>query len=72
MDMSHDDREHMRRHRDDVDRIVAIAAENGYAVTPRQAYRAWADFSESSCAGWMMLDDYVWENVGGRIRDLVD
>lgn len=74
MSMSHSDREHMRTHRSDVDRLVAVAAANGRVISPRQAYRAWRDVSERSAAGWLILDDddeYLWAEVHGAVNDLV-
>jgi hypothetical protein len=48
----------------DVKRIVRIFAERGYEISATDAENAWEQFSDSMCAGWMMLgeDDEVFHD----------
>ena len=50
----------------DVERIVRVAAERGYILSPTDAQAAWEAFSESMAAGWLRLPDddgTLWWNV---------
>lgn len=42
----------------DVKRIVEAFAEAGYEVSEHDAERAWAEYSNSFCAGWLELPDF--------------
>lgn len=71
MKLDHAERQHMRLHEDDVRRLVAVAADYGVTVTPRQAYRAWISVSETSAASWLSLDsddEILWGNAAGAMR----
>lgn len=48
--------EHMQRHIDDVRRLVAICAARGRTITERDAYEAWSAYSDTSAAGWLILE----------------
>jgi hypothetical protein len=41
---------------EDTDRIVKIFADRGYEISHNDAYHSWEHFSNSRCAGWMILD----------------
>lgn len=49
----------------DIDRIVKIFADRGYGISHTDAVRAWEEFSDSMCAGWMCLgtDDEVFSDA---------
>lgn len=42
---------------EDVARIVKICADNGYSISDKEAQAAWEEFSDSVCAGWIILGD---------------
>lgn len=48
----------------DIERIVKIFADRGYEISHTDAVRAWEQFSDSMCAGWMCLgeDDEVFQD----------
>jgi hypothetical protein len=41
----------------DVDALVEQAADAGYEVDPFAAHWAWERYSDSMCAGWIILGD---------------
>jgi len=44
---------------------VKIFADRGYEISHSDAIRAWEEFSDSMCAGWMCLggDDEVFQDA---------
>jgi hypothetical protein len=56
---------HHFEYTNDIDRIVKIFADRGYEISASDAVKAWEQFSESYCAGWMSLgsDDEVFRDV---------
>jgi hypothetical protein len=48
---------HHFEYTNDIDRIVKIFADKGYEISATDAVRAWEQFSENMCAGWMSLGD---------------
>lgn len=55
----------------DVNRLVKIAADQGVEIAPADAMAAWEDYSETSCAGWLMMpqdDELVWAAIQSHIR----
>jgi hypothetical protein len=48
---------HHFEYTNDIDRIVKIFADKGYEISHTDAVRAWEQFSENMCAGWMSLGD---------------
>lgn len=40
---------------DDVERIVKIMKSKGLKITPELANELWEEYSESYCAGWLIL-----------------
>jgi hypothetical protein len=52
---------HHFEYTNDIDRIVKIFADRGYEISATDAVKAWEQFSDSMCAGWMCLgeDDEV-------------
>jgi hypothetical protein len=56
---------HHFEYTNDIDRIVKIYAERGYDISYADAVHAWEQFSETMCAGWMMLgeDDEVFHDT---------
>jgi hypothetical protein len=56
---------HHFEYKNDIDRIVKIFADRGYDISHSDAVRAWEQFSESYCAGWMSLgsDSEVFEDA---------
>jgi hypothetical protein len=48
---------HHFEYTNDIDRIVKIFADKGYEISATDAVRAWEQFSENMCAGWMCLGD---------------
>ena len=66
---------HMDDFKDDVDRIVRVCAERGYAITPEDACAAWERYSETLAAGWLSLgpdDEEVYECIRGVTVTAVD
>ena len=45
------------RYPDDIDRIVAIFLANGHRVSRAAAEWAWDEYSDSHCAGWLIMSD---------------
>jgi hypothetical protein len=45
------------RYLEDVSRIVGACFRMGWIVTPKEAYHAWSDYSDSMAAGWMGLPE---------------
>ena len=41
----------------DVDRILLALAHHGYLATRQECVALWQQYSDSMCAGWMMLPD---------------
>jgi hypothetical protein len=56
---------HHFEYTNDIDRIVKIFSDKGYEISASDAVKAWEQFSESYCAGWMNLgsDDEVFEDA---------
>jgi hypothetical protein len=48
---------HHFEYKNDIDRIVKIFADRGYEISATDAIHAWEQFSDSMCAGWMILGD---------------
>lgn len=40
-----------------VERLVHIADDAGYVLTPVDAERIWSEYSDTFCAGWLHLHD---------------
>ena len=52
----------------DVARIIHVAAAHGVVLSALEAEKAWDDYSESLCAGWIILpesDDEIWSCLPG-------
>lgn len=49
----------------DISRIVEIFAQRGYEISHSDALRAWEEYSDSMCAGWLILgeDDEVFQDA---------
>lgn len=41
----------------DVARLVGVARDAGYGLSPADAERVWISYSEGLCAGWLVLGD---------------
>jgi len=57
---------------DDVRRIQKILLENDYEATLQECESLWNAYSDSMCAGWMMLDDIdynVYMNISHYINN---
>jgi hypothetical protein len=56
---------HHFEYTNDIDRIVKIFADKGYEISATDAVKAWEQFSDSMCAGWMSLgdDDEVFQDA---------
>jgi hypothetical protein len=56
---------HHMEYRHDIQRIVEIFAKRGYEISESDAVITWEQFSDSMCAGWMILgtDDEVFEGA---------
>lgn len=55
----------------DVERIVAICASKGIHISPTDAHEAWDRYSNSVCAGWIILpvsDEDIFEIVSARCK----
>jgi hypothetical protein len=48
---------HHFEYTNDIHRIVKIFADRGYEISATDAVKAWEQFSENMCAGWMSLGD---------------
>jgi hypothetical protein len=48
---------HHLEYTNDIDRIVKIFADRDYEISATDAVKAWEQFSENMCAGWMSLGD---------------
>jgi hypothetical protein len=55
------DYNHHYEYQSDIGRIVQVFAERGYEISESDAVLVWEKYSDSMCAGWMMLgeDDEV-------------
>lgn len=63
------------RYLDDCQRIVTVAAKNGYLVSLREAELIWEDESRLMCAGWLFLpenDEILWMRIREGIRQRLD
>jgi hypothetical protein len=56
---------HHFEYTNDIDRIVKIFSDKGYEISATDAVKAWEQFSDSMCAGWMSLgdDDEVFQDA---------
>lgn len=56
---------HHLEYTNNIDRIVKIFADRGYEISHSDAFRAWEQYSDSMCAGWMSLgeDEEVFQNA---------
>jgi hypothetical protein len=56
---------HHYEYTNDIDRIVKIFSDKGYEISATDAVKAWEQFSDSMCAGWMSLgdDDEVFQDA---------
>lgn len=56
---------HHYEYTNDISRIVEIFAQRGYEISHSDAVRAWEEYSDSMCAGWMCLgeDDEVFQDA---------
>jgi hypothetical protein len=45
------------RHSSDIDRMLNVCEERGYTISRGDARRAWEDYSEVACAGWLFLPE---------------
>ncbi len=56
---------HHYEYTNDIDRIVEIFAQRGYEISHTDACRAWEEYSDSMCAGWLILgeDDEVFQDA---------
>jgi hypothetical protein len=64
---------HHIEYTNDIDRIVKIFADRGYEISHSDAIRAWEEFSDSLCAGWMCLgeDDEVFHDAFYYFEEVV-
>ena len=47
-------------------RVAKVALDNGYYITPTEAQVLWGEYSDSRCAGWIMMpndDEEIWQNI---------
>ncbi len=44
---------------DDIDRMLLCLWEAGFKATDDDAVRAWTEYSDDNCAGWLTLPDRV-------------
>lgn len=54
------------RYPKDLKRIVKVFADRGYEISEQDALSAWELYSDSMCAGWLVLgtdDDFVFYNI---------
>ena len=56
---------HHTEYSNDIDRIVKVFADRDYDISHTDAIRAWEEYSDSMCAGWMSLgnDDQVFNDA---------
>lgn len=47
----------------DIDRIRKIFFDRGYEITDDVIVLAWKEFSESWCAGWLVLDSFTNDEI---------
>lgn len=60
---------HMQIHAVAVVEIVAVLRKRGYLISEFDAYRAWRDYSETFCAGWLYLpsdEDEIFAAITSR------
>lgn len=63
---------HSLHYPQDVVRIVDIFADRGYIITYNDAARAWEEYSDGLCAGWLVLpddDEEVFETVFNHFEE---
>lgn len=55
---------HHYEYTNDIERIIKIFVDRGYEISHTDAVRAWEEFSDSMCAGWMSLgtDEEVFQD----------
>ena len=58
----------------DIERIVKVFANRGYEISYEDAVRAWEAFSDSMCAGWMILgsDEQVFDDAFYYFEELTN
>lgn len=69
------DHDHMSTHLSDVERLQRLAFANGVPATLEQAYAAWAEYSEQSAAGWLILPrdpEWTWGSLSTHLESVVD
>ena len=56
---------------DDCDRICRVAAGMGISMTPSQANDVWELWSDSKCAGWLIIhdDDEIQRAIRSFVRE---
>jgi hypothetical protein len=42
----------------DIERIIDVMWNFRFNLSPRQAYDMWSEYSDTYCAGWLILDSY--------------
>lgn len=59
----------------DVDRIVEVCKNKGYEVSRNDVVLAWQAYSDSMCAGWLILhenDDDLFHTVKTYLQEVED
>jgi hypothetical protein len=60
---------------EDVDRIISICKTKGYDIDYKTAEIAWEKYSDSMCAGWLMLgddDEEIFNNLMSQLEEEID
>ena len=61
------------RYPEDCALIVRIAKEKlGIVMTPMQAQIVWKYWSDTHCAGWLIVDSYDMESIIDAIKSFID
>lgn len=58
---------------EDVKRIQQVLADKGYEASPAECEALWNMYSDSMCAGWMVIseesDEYIFNCISGYIEN---
>ena len=57
---------------EDVTRVQTAVINHGYECSRQQADRLWRDYSDSLCAGWIMMNDYTAEALWGLVEPFIE
>lgn len=57
---------------EDVNRIQQVLADRGYETSPAECESLWNMYSDSMCAGWMIVQGETDEHIFGCISGYIE